>query len=104
MPWVVIVETCSTMDSYGARTYQSCASYRAAIQGPQQFRHQATQQVMVSRQTVIVGSASPITGLDRLTLPTAFLQPGQTVAQPPILEVQLVSDGHGLHHAVVYCG
>lgn len=99
MPYTVIVETCSTMDSYGARTYQSCASYPCAIQGPSKFLHQTTQQERISSQTVYVGSTAPITTQDRITLPSSF-----EIRQPGILQVQRVSDQWGTHHVKVFCG
>lgn len=90
MPNTVIVETCSTMDSYGNRTYQSCASYRAAIQGPSKFLFQQTNSERMSRQTVYIGSAASITTQDRITLPANY-----EIRQPPILQVQPENDQHG---------
>ena len=99
MPWTVVVEMCSTMNSYGELSYQTCASYRAAIQGPQKFLHAGSQQEQVSRQTVYVGTTALITPHDRITLPSGF-----EVRQPPILDCTRVSDETGFHHVKLFCG
>lgn len=99
MPYQVIVESNATVDTYGARTYTTCATYAAAIQGPSRFLHQSSQQERVSRQTVYLATADPITTQDRITLPSAF-----EITQPPILDVQRVSDRFGTHHVKVLCG
>ncbi len=99
MPYTVTIESCATVDSYGARTYQSCAQYRAAIQGPARFLHTATQQERVSRQTVYLASTGGVTTQDRITLPTIF-----ELTSPQILQVQPVSDAIGVHHVKLFCG
>lgn len=99
MPYTVIVETCSTMDSYGNRTYQSCASFRAAIQGPTKFMFQQTNSERMSSQTVYIGSGAPITTQDRITLPANF-----EIRQPPILQVQTESDQRGPMYTKVLLG
>ncbi len=99
MPYTVIVEGCSTMDSYGNKTYQSCTSYRAAIQGPTKFLFRDTNSERVSSQTVYIGSAAAITTQDRITLPTPF-----EIAQPPILQVQRESDQRGAMFTKVLLG
>lgn len=99
MPHRVIVEACSTTNNYGEVTYQTCATYPAAIQGPTKFLHSATQQERVSRHTVYIGTTGVITTKDRITLPSAF-----EVSQGPILDVARVSDELGIHHVKVLLG
>lgn len=99
MPHRVIVEACSTTNNYGEVTYQTCVTYRAAIQGPTKFLHQETQQERVSKHTVYIGTTGVITTKDRITLPSEF-----EVTQGPILDVSRVSDDKGLHHVKVQLG
>lgn len=99
MPYTVIVETCSTTDSYGNKTYQSCSNYRAAIQGPTRFMFRETNSERMSSQTVYIGSAATITSQDRITLPVGF-----EIRQPPILEVRPESDGRGPLYTRVLLG
>jgi len=99
MPHTVIVEACTSANSYGELTYGSCTSYRAAIQGPQKFLHHGTQQEQVSRQTVYLASTSAVSSLARITLPAGF-----DVLQPPLLDDARVSDESGFHHVRLYLG
>lgn len=95
----VIVQMCSTTNNYGELTYQTCATYPAAIQGPSKFLHAETQQERVSRQTVYVATTAAITTKDSITLPSGF-----EVTGGPILDVSRVSDDRGFHHVKVMLG
>lgn len=99
MPYTLIVETNATIDTYGNRTYQSCANYRCAIQGPSKFLFRQTNQERVSTQTIYIGSAASITTQDRVTLPNTF-----EILQPPILEVIRESNGLGADYTKVLLG
>lgn len=99
MPYTVIVEACTSANSYGELQYQTCASYRAAIQGPATFRHSQTQELQVSRQTVYLATTGQVQATARVTLPSGF-----EVLQPPILDCSRVSDELGFHHVKLYLG
>lgn len=99
MPHTVTVAPFSAIDGYGQATYGAAVSYKARIQGPVKFLHQATQQERVSSQTVYVGSTAAISSKDKLTLPSGF-----DVTAVKILQVDPVSDENVLMFSVLYCG
>ncbi len=99
MPYTVIVEACTSANVAGELQYLTCASYRAAIQGPSTFQHSVTQAIQVSKQTVYLATTGRVESTARVTLPS-----GYEVTQPPILDCSRVSDELGFHHVKLYLG
>lgn len=96
MPHQISIEPYTGVDAWGAYTYGAAQTYRARVQGRTRVVTNVRGEEVVSKITVYVAATGGITAQDRLTLPSPW-----SPTQPPILDVQYVSNDVGHHHMVI---
>lgn len=104
MPHTITIEDVAGRNANGEpNAWAAAIQVKCSIQGPVKFMHRATNQQLVSAQTLYCSGAAALTTFQpdaRLTLPAGFL--GTTT--PVILQVDRESDNDGFYNHTIYLG
>lgn len=98
-PDKVVLERRGATDGFGEESGWAVidSAVKARIADKTMNVRNSTNQVVASKQHVILAGVFELTELDRVTLPARF-----SVRQPQIVAVETTTDENGPHHETVY--